>query len=91
MERQVTEHNSRYGYNHRKLRKQVAPMVAAGKANCWRCGERIDPGTDWDLGHKDNGNAMEYMGPEHPACNRATTGRQTSPFTGPPVDTSRRW
>ena len=81
--------SQRYGYQHQKLRKQVEPSVRAGKATCWRCQERIDPGTDWDLGHDDD-DRTKYRGPEHVHCNRATLGRQTT-FTGPPVDTSQAW
>jgi len=33
-----------YGGFHRVLRKQLAPVVAAGLAVCARCGERIEPG-----------------------------------------------
>jgi hypothetical protein len=86
-----------YDYQHQKLRKQVAPLVAAGKATCWRCSERIDPGQDWDLGHDDD-DRTKYRGPEHAKAadcvmggNRATAGRQAQVFTGPPGDTSRAW
>jgi hypothetical protein len=27
-----------YGRQHRRVRAQVARLVAAGKARCWRCG-----------------------------------------------------
>ena len=36
---------------HRAKRKALAPAVAAGLYNCARCGERIEPGEPWDLGH----------------------------------------
>lgn len=88
-----------YGAHHKKLRKQVEPIVAAGQALCWRCiangihpdQARINPGDNWDLGHADTPDATgvrPYMGPEHPACNRATAGRHTY---GPPIDTTRQW
>jgi hypothetical protein len=52
----------------------VAPMVEAGLTTCARCGEPIEPGEAWDLGHVD-GDPTQYAGPEHARCNRATAGR----------------
>ena len=65
---------------HRKIRKGLAPLVAAGLATCARCGEPIEPGSKWDLGHTDDGPG--YSGPEHTYCN------QTAPHIN---NTSRRW
>jgi hypothetical protein len=42
-----------YGWEHKKLRKQVAQVVASGNAICARCGLPILPGHPWDLGHDD--------------------------------------
>ena len=47
------------------------PAVAAGLYNCARCGERIEPGQPWDLGHVD-GDGFRYSGPERRSCHRAT-------------------
>lgn len=80
-----------YGYHHKKIRKHWEPIVQAGRATCWRCGEPIAPDSPWDLGHDDN-DRTRYRGPEHrgrecPAGgNRATANRQT-----PTTDTSRPW
>jgi len=60
-----------YGSHHQRIKEQWRPRVEAGIVDCWRCGERIPPRTQWDLGHKD-GSRTEYRGPEHRACNRAT-------------------
>ena len=89
-----------YGRNHQKLRKQLEPLIAAGKGECWRClanglppeQARIQPHEPWDLGHDDD-DRTKYRGPEHQACNRATAGRRdtVSATWGPPVDTSRPW
>jgi hypothetical protein len=64
-----------YGGQHRKLRASLAPVVAAGQATCWRCGERIDPGGPWHLGHDDNDRSI-YRGPEHVRCNVSTASRR---------------
>jgi hypothetical protein len=66
------EHNARYGYHHRQLRKRWAPQVARGEVSCARCHKIIQPGEDWDLGHVDGGDPSEYTGPEHRAHNRQT-------------------
>lgn len=64
-----------YGTQHKQLRADLADYVAAGLATCWRCGQPINPGEPWDLGHDDN--RTMTMGPEHrhrrPGCigNRA--------------------
>jgi|DewCreStandDraft_4_1066084.scaffolds.fasta_scaffold36337_4 hypothetical protein len=66
-----------YGYLHRQLRRAWAAQVALGGILCARCGERIDPGEPWDLGHRD-GSRVEYAGPEHARCNRATNRKRYS-------------
>lgn len=78
-----------YDYQHVKLRKQIKAHVDAGLATCWRCQQPIQRGQEWDLGHDDD-DRTKYRGPEHQACNRATTGRRLA-MTGPPIDTSRNW
>lgn len=64
-----------YGTQHRRLRRQWAPKVAAGEVTCWRCGKLIMPGEKWDLGHTDFDRSI-YRGPEHRNGNRATAGRR---------------
>lgn len=64
-----------YGYRHRQLRAQWKQRVDAGEVTCWRCGQLVQPGSAWDLGHDDE-DRTKYRGPEHTACNRATNGRQ---------------
>ena len=61
-----------YGNEHQKLRREWAPIVATGTVRCARCHELIPPGARWDLGHVD-GSKHLYRGPEHSACNRATS------------------
>lgn len=61
-----------YGPAHQQLRKREARRVDAGGVLCARCGRPIIPGSDWDLGHDDR-DRSRYTGPEHSACNRATS------------------
>jgi hypothetical protein len=73
------EHYRRYGTAHRRLRKRWASRVARGNVNCSRCGELIDPRERWDLDHVDGGGPMDYNGPSHARCNRATNRRLADP------------
>lgn len=65
------------GYNsdHDRTRRALAPLVATGRATCWRCGLPIHPGEPWDLGHDDHDRSIT-RGPEHAStCNRSAAGR----------------
>ena len=53
-----------YGAAHRAKRRALAPQVEAGRVDCARCHQRIEPGQEWDLGHVD-GDRQRYAGPEH--------------------------
>ena len=75
-----------YGNEHKKLRAKVKLEVDAGKAYCWRCGEKISPNEGFDLGHDDN-DRTKYMGPEHIRHNRATQRHKAANV----VDMSREW
>lgn len=74
-----------YGAVHQALRRRLAPLVAAGRAVCARCGEAIKPGDPWDLGHED-GDRLRYSGPEHRRCNRATASHKAAR-----IRVSREW
>jgi hypothetical protein len=74
-----------YGSVHQRLRARIAPVVARGGVRCARCGELIRPGQPWDLGHDDH-DRSRYTGPEHEACNRATSAHRARP-----VRSSRSW
>jgi len=76
----------RYSSGHQRLRAAVAVSVEQGRALCARCGQPIQPGTDWDLDHAD-GEGNGYLGPSHARCNRATTPRIRSEG----MRWSRRW
>lgn len=75
-----------YGSTHQRLRKSLEPQVATGQVNCWRCGQPIQQGQRWDLGHSDI-DRTQYRGPEHALAkdctaggNRATANRQTDQY-----------
>ena len=53
---------------HHATRRAWTPHVEAGVVNCWRCHQPIQPGTRWDLGHRDDGAPSH---PEHITCNRS--------------------
>lgn len=61
-----------YDAAHQRARRALVPMMASTGAPCARCGRWIVPGEPWDLGHDDL-DRSRYSGPEHRACNRATT------------------
>jgi len=73
-----------HGQAHRTRRRGIAPMVEAGLARCARCGELIEPGSPWDLGHVDGSERKLISGPEHRSCNRATSTHRARRV-------SRRW
>ena len=78
-----------YGAAHRARRRREAERIKAGGVHCWRCGKPIPADAksdDWDLGHDDN-DRTQYMGPEHRACNRATSTHKAAVV----VDDSRVW
>lgn len=65
-----------YGSRHQSMRAKVKPAVDAGLVDCWRCGQRIQAGEAWDLGHDDADRSV-YRGPEHAnQCNRSAAGRK---------------
>jgi hypothetical protein len=106
MARKLTpaQHQREYGYEHRSLRKRLAPLVAAGQFACAKCGKQIEPGQEWDLGHTPD---RSGRAPEHRRCNRNTVGLRARDRNGevlpekpqgapafafvPPVRRSRVW
>lgn len=80
-----------YGHHHRRLRAQLAPLVATGTATCWRCRELIASSEPWDLGHDDEDRRI-IRGPEHRGpCNRAAGAAKTNTARAQPLRTSQTW
>jgi hypothetical protein len=52
-----------YDASHDVERRRWVPLVATGTVTCWRCGHGIVPGSEWHLGHADDG--ATHRGPEH--------------------------
>jgi hypothetical protein len=78
-----------YGAAHQALRRRLAPDVTAGNVACWRCGQPIQPGQPWDLGH-DDADRSQYRGPEHRAHNRAAGARKGNQMRGQRRQAQRR-
>lgn len=64
-----------YGTAHINTRKALAPHVATGTVKCARCGEYIQPGTEWQLDHSDT-DRTKYLGPSHKHCNLSAAGKK---------------
>ena len=62
---------------HQARRRELEAVVAAGLVHCARCGDQIEPGEAWDLGH-DDFDRSRHSGPEHARCNRATSRPRVS-------------
>jgi len=82
-----------YGRGHKAERARWAPKVDRGIVDCARCGELIEPGRPWDLGHNDDRTA--WTGPEHRSCNRVAGAKNAAMVTNAMrkagVHTSREW
>jgi hypothetical protein len=93
MPRALTTGARGYGLSHKAERKRWEPMVDRGGVTCTRCGEPIEPGRPWDLGHTDD--RKGWTGPEHLTCNRRAGGRNgalvTNAARGRGVRRSREW
>jgi hypothetical protein len=60
------------------MRRRLAPVVATGTVER-RCGELIEPGSPWQLDHRDDGRG--WVGPSHQRCNARPAGRRWSART----------
>ncbi|MDO4240763.1 hypothetical protein [Micrococcus sp.] len=79
-----------YGASHQRMRAKYLPLVAAGRAVCARCGERIEPQDLWELDHSDD--RSTYIGPSHQACNRrAGQAKSTAARMAKSAMTVRDW
>lgn len=78
-----------YDYAHKQERARWQRQVDRGEADCARCGEWIEPGTPWDLGHTDD--RTGWTGPEHASCNRADGARKRNGSQCERYTPSRDW
>lgn len=82
-----------YGLRHKTRREHWRPRVDAGLVDCARCGQPIEPGRPWDLGHNDD--RTDWTGPEHVHCNRVAGGKNgamiTNAMRGQVTRQSREW
>jgi hypothetical protein len=82
-----------YGGTHQARRRQLAPLVASGRAVCARCDEPIHPNEPWDLDHAPG--KTGYLGPSHRSCNRAAGAIKTHAIKASrrerPYIWSQRW
>lgn len=65
-----------YGANHQQERVAWQRRIDSGELIfCWRCGEQIQQGAGWHLGHDDVDRSIT-RGPEHDRrCNLSAAGR----------------
>jgi hypothetical protein len=66
-----------YGADHKRRRRAAKKTVEAGQGICWRCGEPLTAGEQFDLGHDDDDRSIT-RGPEHQNCNRAAAARKAN-------------
>ena len=59
-----------YGSGHQRLRRTLAPYVAAGVCVCGRCGLPVRPGEAWDVDHTDDRRGYRENPVAHARCNR---------------------
>lgn len=60
---------------HKAARKHYAAWIAAGSGRCWRCLLPIAAGSEWHVGHSDDG--LRIMGAEHArTCNLKAAARK---------------
>ena len=52
---------------HKAMRRRLDPVVQTGTVTCARCGELIEPGSKWQLDHRNGGRG--WLGPSHQRCN----------------------
>ena len=64
-----------YGHKHQQKRAEYQRVVDAGAGECWRCGDAINPGDEWQLGHDDH-DRSKYRGIECVTCNEREGGRK---------------
>ena len=73
-----------YLKNARIVRAQVRRAWKFGtEVCCWRCGRVLEPGSPFDVGHRDTeaGHELSNLAPECVRCNRRDGGRRGAAIT----------
>lgn len=72
--RRGTRRERGYDRAYDTSRATEARRVAAGRVECWTCGERVSPLAPWHHGHCEQDRSVIH-GAEHPECNMQHRGK----------------
>ena len=78
--RRGTPRQRGYDRDYWRARARAKRAVDAGGVTCWRCGQPIEPDSNWHMGHDDEDRTI-LRGPEHASCNLSAAGRASHRWT----------